>query len=284
MSNRTAERQLQIVGVGLNPWKDAAIEAIRAIHESKSVFCAAFHADFAKAHMSDGADLQLIREHLEYERPRYRSYQIAAQRVLETLKQKNPVTWVTSGDPTINCGITRELLNRCCGLGVCVSLFSGITAQLAVNALLPTEDRTDSFVQINAKDLFLSDVAIDPRFCLFVIQVFQHVSHRMLASVQLNAVSLGPLQQRLLRFYQPQHRCHLVRAETAFAPARFRSTTLAQLTSTLTLIDPETTLVLPPRADRSGSYDESLASLWETSDSTKCLSPIESLAQAQAMG
>jgi uncharacterized protein YabN with tetrapyrrole methylase and pyrophosphatase domain len=272
-------KRLNIVGVGLNPWNDASIGAVRSIQECAAVFCAPFHTEFANAFKAENATVHVIREHLDPDRPRSTSYQLVAERICAAAASGR-VAWITSGDPTVNCGITRTLLARCSALGIPVALTSGVTALTAVNALIPPDDRTDSFAQVNAKDLFLVDVVVDVRLCLFVIQVFQHVSPRAMASVQLHPRFLQPLKERLLRFYAPQHMCHLVMAATPHSTGSCQKLVLDDLTSESTIVTPEVTLVLPPATYGHLAYSDSLDLMWACDDATKGLSLLDSLSVA----
>jgi len=270
---------LRIVGLGINAWDDASLSAIRAIRDSCAVYCSPIHIEFARAHMSGSTELYVVNEHLADDRSRDRSYDIVVHRILDQLTKSTKVSWLTSGDPTINCGVSQGLLKACVDQGITLELVSGVTAATAVNALLPLSARRDSFLQVNAKDLFLTDIAIDTRLSLFIIQLFQHVSPRMLASVRLNSACLAPLQERLGIFYGMDQPCYLVRAATSFDAGSVIPLVLGNLSADSTVVEPEMTLVVPAISSSPLVYVDSLARLWAENDSSKCMSPLDTLAQ-----
>jgi uncharacterized protein YabN with tetrapyrrole methylase and pyrophosphatase domain len=271
--------RLNIVGLGVNPWTDATLKAIEQIREASVVFCAPFHERFVNAYKQSDTEVKLIFDHLTQLPNRESCYQQISTSILESFDKERCVTWVTSGDPAINCGISQALSRIAQKKQIMTTFTSGLPSFIVVNATIPQEERTDSVIQLSARHLFLNELSIDIRFCLFIIQVFQHITNQTVPALELRTGSLAPMQARLLKFYTPEHLCYLVVAPTEYTGSKVAHIRLDDLNKNSELVTPETTLVVPPVKSLDKIYDEDLLRLWLRPNSEKYLSPLETLAR-----
>lgn len=270
-----SEAQLFLIGLGVNPWEHATIRALKCLKMSDLIYCTPIHEVFVKAHAAESSTVVTLTPHQRTMKMRSELYADFADVIAAPIDQGKKVAWVTEGDPTINCGVSAELLHK--KSSIAIEIVSGISASIAVNALIPERDRTDSIVQIVAKQLFNDDLVLETRFCHHVIQLFQHISQGELPYLRARPSCFLPIQHRLLRYYPSAHACHLVVAPTEHDPQELVSFSLGDLTEQSNFISPRTTLVIPP-LPRETQISQELANLWAMNDDEKFFSPLETLA------
>ena len=264
---------IEIVSIGVDPWTHATRQSVTTIRSTSVIFCTPNHHEFIESVKSKEAQCHLVTEHLNPGNIRSNCHLAIARTIIACVCPNCSVTWVTFGDATINCGVSESLIELAAEQNLSVRLTSGVPSIIAVNALIPVYERTDSIVQLNARHLFLDDLRLDVRFSHFVIQAFQVLSPKMTAAVSARIGGLLLLQQRLMQFYKPSHPCYFAVAETSFLPAVLRRLTIGTIDENAENLTPQTTLFLPA-AEPETSYAPELAAQQSAEDSSKYLSPL----------